>query len=553
MNEKVPLLFFENRDDPIFYFADGVVTAETFSRDVESASELLEDYDAIFNLCGNRYLFSVIFSASLSKGKTNLLPPSLSKESLKELYDSTSNVLCIYDDSSIKLNFPAKLISIADFTQRRHRSSNSPVAPLSVLSNHKAITIYTSGSTGDPVPYQKTWGSLIRNANSAIKELGIDGQLVNIVGTVPVQHMYGFESMILLCLIGRCPLWFGRPFYPVDIAAALSLMPAPRMLVTTPLHLESMIESGLDFPDISLILSATAPLDLGLAKMAENMFDAPVYEIYGCTETGQIASKRTVQSDYWKLFPDIHLTAIHDQPNQYQADGGHIESPTVLGDLIDFSLQSPRFFRLLGRISDHVNIAGKRSSLSFLTAQLKRIPGVDDGVFFLPQQRLNNRVSRLCGLYVSKHLSAEQILSELRQRIDPLFLPRPLIQCENLPYNDYGKLPYKGLQSRLDAHLLYSRKEPVSWEISPNHEVFDGHFRDSPLVPGAMLLDWVIETIAWILGRHISDLSVKQVNFHKPVFPGACLMLNFEYQKESLMFAIFVKQSKVVSGRLAFK
>jgi acyl-coenzyme A synthetase/AMP-(fatty) acid ligase len=46
------------------------------------------------------------------------------------------------------------------------------------------------------------------------------------------------------------------------------------------------------------------------------------------------------------------------------------------------------------------------------------------------------------------------VLTErLRQRIDPVFLPRPLILVERLPRNATGKLPQNALQNLADLHL----------------------------------------------------------------------------------------------------
>jgi acyl-CoA synthetase (AMP-forming)/AMP-acid ligase II len=51
-----------------------------------------------------------------------------------------------------------------------------------------------------------------------------------------------------------------------------------------------------------------------------------------------------------------------------------------------------RFFYLLGRNSDLVKIGGKRESLSGLSYKLKKIDGVDDGIFFIPKEDTNKRV-----------------------------------------------------------------------------------------------------------------------------------------------------------------
>ena len=116
---------------------------------------------------------------------------------------------------------------------------------------------------------------------------------VTLVATVPSQHMYGFESTVLLALLGGAAFDTGRPFYPADIAAALARVPRPRMLVTTPFHLKTLLDSGVTLPPIDLVLCATAPLSPQLAARAEAALAAPLVEIYGCTEAGQVATRRT--------------------------------------------------------------------------------------------------------------------------------------------------------------------------------------------------------------------------------------------------------------------
>ena len=85
------------------------------------------------------------------------------------------------------------------------------------------------------------------------------------------------------------------PFYPADICAALAQLPRPRVLVTTPIHLRTLLAADVELPPLDLIVSATAPLSPQLALDAERRFAARLLEIYGSTETGQIAMRRTVE------------------------------------------------------------------------------------------------------------------------------------------------------------------------------------------------------------------------------------------------------------------
>jgi acyl-coenzyme A synthetase/AMP-(fatty) acid ligase len=111
-------------------------------------------------------------------------------------------------------------------------------------------------------------------------------------------------------------------------------------------------------------------------------------------------------------------------------------------------------FLLHGRVADLVNIAGKRSSLAYLNHQLNSIPGVLDGAFFLDDSRASHAgISRVAACVVAPDLDAARVLQELRRRIDPVFLPRPLLFVARLPRNTTGKLPQQALRSLAAAHL----------------------------------------------------------------------------------------------------
>jgi acyl-coenzyme A synthetase/AMP-(fatty) acid ligase len=87
--------------------------------------------------------------------------------------------------------------------------------------------------------------------------------------------MYGFESTVLIALLGGAAFETERPFYPADIAAALGRIPRPRLLVTTPFHLKTLLDAAVELPALDLCLCATAPLSPQLAARAEAAWQAP--------------------------------------------------------------------------------------------------------------------------------------------------------------------------------------------------------------------------------------------------------------------------------------
>jgi acyl-coenzyme A synthetase/AMP-(fatty) acid ligase len=393
----------------------------------------------VLNACSDRYRFTVAFAASLVANKVSLLPSTHTPEVIRQLTEFAPDVFCLTDDSRCQIALPRVRFPDAAGAE------TVPWQPLQIEPERLAAYVFTSGSTGTPLPYKKTWGRLVNCVRFEAERLGLlDGRSHAIVGTVPPQHMYGFESTVLLALQSGNAFSAGRPFYPADVCSELGSVPQPRMLVSTPVHLRTLLAAGVHLPSADLVLSATAPLSQNLAREVEHRFETRLLEIYGSTETGQIASRRTAHTVEWQLFSGVRLVSDTEQT---WAEGGHVEQPTPMCDVLEVTARDR--FLLHGRLSDLVNIAGKRSSLSYLNHQLNAIPGVVDGAFFVREEDESSStgVTRVAALVVAPSLDAAAVTEQLRKRIDAVFLPRPLLFVDSLPRNDTGKLPHEALLS----------------------------------------------------------------------------------------------------------
>ena len=75
-----------------------------------------------------------------------------------------------------------------------------------------------------------------------------------------------------------------------------------------------------------------------------------------------------------------------------------------------------------------------------------------DGVFVAPFENAaeaHDGTARLSAFVVAPGLTAADILSALRERIDQVFLPRPLHIVDALPRNPTGKLTREALRALL--------------------------------------------------------------------------------------------------------
>lgn len=439
----VPLLGHASLDDVFAWRPDGPVRVRAFLADAEALAARLPAGRHLLNVCEDRYRFAVGFAAGLLAGKTSLQPASQSAETLRQIAADCPDAFCLCDG-----DFDAGELPRIDFPVLAAVDAAKITEIPAIPADRVAARLFTSGSTGRPMPHDKTWGRLVSNGRAEADRLGLLARPHAIVGTVPAQHSYGFESTVLLALHGHSPLWSGKPFYPQDIAGALAAVPRPRLLVTTPFHLAALLAAGIDLPAVDLLLSATAPLSGPLAAAAESRCAAPLHEIYGSTESGQIASRRTTAGPAWQLLAGVRL----DQDGELTtAHGGHVEGRVALSDLIE--LVDDDHFLLHGRHADLVNIAGKRTSLAYLNHQIAAVPGIADATFFLPDETAADGITRLAAFVVAPGLDRRQLLAELRRRIDPIFLPRPLVFVDRLPRNSTGKLPRDQLQALYDTKV----------------------------------------------------------------------------------------------------
>jgi acyl-coenzyme A synthetase/AMP-(fatty) acid ligase len=413
--------------------------AGNFLADVMRVVATLPERRHVLNACQDRYRFTVAFAASLVANKVSLLPSTHTPEVIRQLTEFAPDVFCLTDDARCQIDLPR--VRFPELVP----GETAPWQRVDIGQDRLAAYVFTSGSTGTPLPYRKTWGRLVTCVRFEAQRLGLlDGRSHALVGTVPPQHMYGFESTVLVALQSGNAFSAGKPFYPADVCTELASVPQPRMLVSTPVHLRTLLGTDVELPETQLVLSATAPLSQNLAREVEQRFHTRLLEIYGSTETGQIASRRTAETVEWQLFEGVHLIA---EGEDTWAEGGHIEQRTPMCDVLEITAADR--FLLHGRLSDLVNIAGKRSSLSYLNHQLNAIPGVVDGAFFVrePEEESSTGVTRVAAVVVAPELSAADLAEQLRRRIDAVFMPRPLLIVESLPRNDTGKLPHDSLRT----------------------------------------------------------------------------------------------------------
>jgi acyl-coenzyme A synthetase/AMP-(fatty) acid ligase len=452
----VALIAHRSAHEIVAYRRGEPVSAARFLADVDAVAASLPDARHVLNSLADRYLFAVALCAAVLREQVTLMPASTTPNVIASLKAFAPDLYVVGDEAG-EIDLPHVVVPADAGTQRLDSRRSLPSSAVigggndmhvpTIPADRVVACLFTSGTTGTPRPNFKAWGAMVRNVQAEGRRFGV-GPGHTILGTVPAQHMYGFESTVMLALATGAAFTAERLYYPADIDAAIERAPAPRILFTTPFHLKTWMESG-SAARLEMLVSATAPLSVALARTAEQRTGAQLHEIYGCTEAGQVASRRPTAGAEWTPFDGIRLSqapspALPQGGGSTYVSGGHVAEPTLLHDVIELAGDGTRFL-LHGRSADMVNIAGKRNSLAYLNHQLTSIEGVQDGVFFLPDETESDGVTRLTALVVAPGMGAPAVAAELRKRIDAAFMPRPLHIVDALPRQATGKLPREAL------------------------------------------------------------------------------------------------------------
>ncbi len=302
-SDTSPLLAHESPSAVVAYRRGETIRAGRFLADAAQLAGRLPAGKHVLNVCSDRYLFTVGLAACLLTERVSLLPSTHTPEVVRQLAQFAPDVFCLTDEPACTIDLPRFHVPEPGGLARLGGIERPWQVPR-IANQQLAAMVFTSGSTGTPLPYNKTWGKLSRCVRDGAPLLGLsDGKIHALIGTVPAQHMYGFESTVLLALLTGNAFCAERPFYPADICAAIDAVPRPRALISTPVHLRALLTSGIELPPIELIVSATAPLAEDLAREVEMKFQTRLLEIYGSTETGQIATRRTAAPPTWSILP----------------------------------------------------------------------------------------------------------------------------------------------------------------------------------------------------------------------------------------------------------
>ena len=368
-------------------------------------------------------------------------------------------------------------LSAEVFAKEEVHSENSPqIIPLRTAEaiadwgeNVPSLLKLTSGTTAAPRAIRFRSHQLLADCNQICDTMDISDADLNF-GVIPVSHSYGFSNLLTPLMARGVPMVVSRDRTPRAVLADLARTSAT-VFPGTPAFYQAFCDIGdvPPLPKLRLCISAGAPLASAVAKTFFEKFKQPIHSFYGASECGGICYDR-----YGTTFEDglvgqpmrgveVALMDPMDSASQIRVrsaavSDGYFPEPDAqkLGNGVfvpdDLLARHDSALKIVGRISDVINVAGKKVNPAEVEAHLLRFKGVRQAVVFgrPTGAGLRNEEVAACVL-TSPGVSESDLLRFCRTALSGWQVPKRIFIVDIIPTNERGKISRRQLAQQFSA------------------------------------------------------------------------------------------------------
>jgi len=329
--------------------------------------------------------------------------------------------------------------------------------------NVPSLLKLTSGTTAAPRAIRFRSHQLLADCNQICDTMDISNDDLNF-GVIPVSHSYGFSNLLTPLMARGVPMVVSRDRTPRAVLADLARTGAT-VFPGTPAFYQAFCDLGdvPPLPKLRLCISAGAPLSSAVAKKFFEKFKQPIHSFYGASECGGICYDRhgttfedglvgqPMQGVEVELIDPtesasqirVRSAAVSDgyfpEPNDQKLSNG-VFVPDDLLERHDSAL------KIVGRISDVINVAGKKVNPAEVEAHLLRFKGVRQAVVFgrPTGAGLRNEEVAAC-VRASPDVSESDLLRFCRTALSGWQVPKRIFIVDIIPTNERGKISRREL------------------------------------------------------------------------------------------------------------
>ena len=330
-----------------------------------------------------------------------------------------------------------------------------------------ALLKLTSGTTAAPRAIRFRSEQLLADCEQICDTMGITEEDVNFA-VIPVSHSYGFSNLITPLLGRGVPMVLSRDRMPRAVLDDLARSKAT-VFPGMPVFFQAFaqMESVPDLPHLRLCISAGAPLPLVMAQKFRAQFGRSIHSFYGSSECGGICYDREARLEepgfvgqpmqgvsVRLLDPGCAMSRI--EVRSRAAGDGYIpiSDPEKLsgGRFVpdDLLAVGETGYRIAGRVSDVINVAGRKVNPAEVEAVLLGFEGIREAVVFGRGSALRNEEVAAC-IVAETHFTEPELLEYCRRRLSGWQVPKRIFFLEQMPVTERGKISRRALAERFRA------------------------------------------------------------------------------------------------------
>jgi len=338
---------------------------------------------------------------------------AIPKQKIVTFFDLTKDKLYLY----LNKVFETGLIPV--LYDKNIKSINSSIKSMDFdsLPNNTAAIFFTSGTTGKPIGVLKSKENITHELD-VLKDMFLPYNFEQVIVTVPLVHIYGFLTGVLLPKALDIDVILKEEFIPHEL---IELGGNKRTLcITNPVFLKALNRLSLKnkYKNITF-LSSTGKLEIDIIKSLNKKLDSEIYQIFGSTETGGIAYKINTE-ELWKPLPSVdigkngsNLVVCSPFLSHHAIVNELIEfkSPFITTDIVELVGDS---FRLIGRESEIIKVSGKRISILEIESLLEKSKYIDEALVKLGQS-IHLYKDEYLDISIVSSLTLEDIRKEVKR------------------------------------------------------------------------------------------------------------------------------------------
>jgi len=330
-----------------------------------------------------------------------------------------------------------------------HGQAALPEGELPEGGAHLKLTSATSGAA-KCIVFRAT--QLAADAENIVSTMGLRPEWPNL-GCISLAHSYGFSNLILPLVLHGVPLILvAAPLPQIIMRAALSFVgvtiPAVPALWRT-WHAANSIP-----PNVKLAISAGAPLPLAIEEQVFRSRGLKIHNFYGSSECGGIAFDRSETPRADETFAGTALDNVSLSMSesgtlvvegQAVGEGYWPEAQPGLGSkrfaTTDLAVITDGKVYLRGRLTDVINVAGRKAAPELIEAAIRTHPSVTDCVVFAVHDAAGDRFQTIAACVNARTpLEVRELSRFLSQTLPSWQIPRRWWFTHELQPNERGKI-----------------------------------------------------------------------------------------------------------------